>query len=178
MRRLSLLVTPKPRPWLPSSHLRSSCGSSSTRLLLSAWPSSLSSFNGSPRASPLHTDVPRHQEILWKNLDFKFIKEHMAEVEQNVRSRKVEADVGRVIELYDKMQQQEHEAKTLRTQRNRIAAELKNGRTEELISQGPPPPKMNCAHSSSFLSAHRSTHQTYCAQENSFASSCRTWKKK
>ncbi len=69
----------------------------------------------------------------------------MAEVEQNVRNRKVEADVGRVIELYDKMQQQEHEAKTLRTQRNRIAAELKNGRTEELINQGlPPPPHQKC----------------------------------
>lgn len=73
-------------------------------------------------------------------LDFKFIKENLAEIKENIKNRFMNADPEKVIELYDQRNNLIHEVEDLRKQRNENAGKMKqkleNDIRQKLIEEG------------------------------------------
>lgn len=62
----------------------------------------------------------------WKpHIDFKYIRDHQADVEENCRLRNSTADVAKVVALYEEFVKKNMEVDALRAERNRVANSMK-----------------------------------------------------
>jgi seryl-tRNA synthetase len=73
-------------------------------------------------------------------LDMKFVKEHLDEVQQNIKNRFMKVDAKRAVELYDQRVELIHQVEELRQQRNENAKSMKGKLSGEernrLIEEG------------------------------------------
>jgi seryl-tRNA synthetase len=87
-----------------------------------------------------HLPYDRAWVIIMNMLDFKFIKENVSLVKENVKKRNVEVDVDLVAELYGKRNALQQHIDNLRQSRNentqKMKAKLDQKQREVLISQG------------------------------------------
>ncbi|GJP32913.1 hypothetical protein CLOM_g17496 [Closterium sp. NIES-68] len=84
---------------------------------------------------------PAAAPATWKaSIDFKWIRENRDLVEVNVKERQSNADVDRVVELYEDFVSKNLEVDRLRAERNRVAnamkAKLEADERERLVSEG------------------------------------------
>ena len=73
-------------------------------------------------------------------LDYKFIKDNLDAVKQNIINRNMKADADKVVELYDKRTELVTKLQNLQQKRNENAASMKqkldNDKRQELIAAG------------------------------------------
>jgi seryl-tRNA synthetase len=75
-------------------------------------------------------------QILFKQIDFHYLKDNFQLTQENIRNRKCEVDLHKVITLQGKMEQLQTNAKWLRIERNKLADLAKKDKGEETRTRG------------------------------------------
>ena len=69
-------------------------------------------------------------------LDIRYIVNHCDEVKENIRNRRIDCDIDKLIDLYQQRNQIQQAVDNLRMQRNDISGRIKSARGEERFDDG------------------------------------------